>query len=159
MVRRRLFALAAGFVILAGLATLLMVHPWDQPAHQSLTANQSLTYTNSITGASSTDLPQESSSAAVSGIASPTIGVDGADALGAYLTNDQIQYVEQNLKDFLAARSGLSVVDAGILNQQILQSNSNLEFTLVVDRPQATYHVTIDTSDSQNPNVSLEQIN
>lgn len=155
MQRRRLLALTTGFVIVVGLTVLFIVRPWVRPAPQVLPTSQSLTYTDNITGTSTSDLPQESGGTGAGQAALPGVDIKGTDALDAYITSDQLQGVVEAMKHFLAARSGLSAVDAGIQDRQILQSNHTLSFTLVADRPQAKYAVTIDTSNSSSPNITI----
>lgn len=155
MSRGKLFTVIAGIVMAISLVVVLIIRPWERPVQPTLGASQSLTYTNSITGVSSSDLPMESNGAGAGFVAIPGVSIDGTDALEAYLAKDQLRYVVTTMKHFLAAKSGLSAVDAGIQDRQILQSNNTLSFTLVADRPQAKYPITIDMSDSLSPRVTI----
>jgi len=157
MNHRRLLALAVGAALVIGLTILLTLHPWDHPVPPTLASDQSLTYTNSITGESDSDLPQESGLTGVGQAALPGVTLGGTDVLGSYLVSDQMQTVVTAMRNFLAAKSGLSAVNAGIQDRQVMQSNNKLLFTLVADRPQAKYSVTVDISDALNPTITISE--
>lgn len=146
-------------VTFCSIAALLIIHPWvKQAPTKQYQAGDTITYTDATTGQSVTDIPGESGGQLAGVIFAPGATIDGLENLRAYLTNDQFLNTSTVMSNFLLAHSGSSAVSAGIRHGTIEQSNSKLIFLLAADRPQATYHVAIDTSDSQGPSVTIERV-
>lgn len=157
MTRQRTNISLASITVIV-VAILIIAHPWVQVSVKQYHIGDTVTYTDAVTGSSNTDIPGESGNQLADIVPPASATINGLDSLRNYLSDPQYLSVASELSDFLFAHSGASVVTAGIRNTAIAQSNNKLTFTLIADRPQATYSVTIDTSDTLKPSITMEPL-
>lgn len=155
--RRRTIIIVASLGLIAT-AMLLIAHPWVQAPIKHYNTGDVVAYTDAITGENNSDIPGESGNQLADSIRSASATINGLNRLQPYLTSTQYLSVADTLSNFLFAHSGASAVAGGIQGGIINQSNNRLAFMLVADRPQTTYSVTVDISDSQSPSVIVEQV-
>ena len=156
--QRRITILVASVIVIAAIVVITL-HPWTKQAPvKQYRAGETITYTDATTGDRESDLPGESGNQTSEVILPPDATINGLDSLKTYMSDAQYLSVSNTLTSFLLAHSGSSVVSAGVKQQTITQSNNTLNFTLIADRPQLNYLVTIDLSDSQNPGVTMQEV-
>lgn len=159
MNRRLLIVIiVVAILAIAGLA----VFSARQNSTQVTTSNSSVQFTDGITGQSVTDIVGEDNSTNLAPDATyqSHVSINGIDALYSDLTNDQASSVQTTINNYLMAHSGLADVQAGVKNNAITQSGSELQFTIVVIKPQVRYQVTVQTVNQYQtiPSVTFKQV-
>lgn len=157
---KRLLAVLIIIAILAiAVLAALITRQSSTPASVS---NGSAQFIDGITGQNVTDITGEDSSTNLAPDApyQSHVSIGGIDTLYNNLTNDQASSVQTAINNYLMARSGLADVQAGIKNDDIAQNGNQLQFTLVVIKPQASYQVTVQTTSQYQsiPSVTFKQI-
>ena len=133
---------------LAVFALVVVVAAIRQTVTTTGTVPSSVSYTNAITGQSSVDIVGQTNGLRPGTISASSVTIDGIDVLYNYLSSDQGINAQNIMNDFLMAHSGLQPVSAGIEDGSLVATDNDetLDFTLVVVKPQAKYHVTIKIS-------------
>lgn len=156
---KRILVVTVVVVVLA-IAGVLVFGVKRTPAPAS-TSDGSVQFTDGITGQSVTDIVGEDTS---TGLASDAtyqshVSINGIDTLYSNLTNDQASSVQTAINNYLMARSGLADVQAGVKNDAITQNGNQLQFTVVVIKPQASYQITVQTANQYQtiPSVTFKQ--
>ena len=124
-------------------------------------AETSVDYTNAITKQASTDIVQQTSDLSPGIPTQPGVTIDDIDGLYSYYTTDQAANAQSAINDFLMAHSGLANVHAGVKDNTYTQTGNQVTFTIVVDRPQVSYQisVTADNAYQTEPDVIITQVN
>lgn len=151
--------LIAGAVV-GVVVILLLAARIGAPSTTNTNAGSTVTYTNAITGQSATDLPGEVFDQAPAAIQHTHVIIDGAQSLYGNLTDDQTANAQADINDFLMARSGLENVRAGVKAGSITSSDNQVQFLLVVVRPQATYQVTVKVANQfqTQPDITFKEV-
>lgn|GEM_PF-2217869 len=159
MNKRLLVILIAIALMIIGILAVLIVR---RTPMSSTTSDGSVQFTDSITGQTATDIVGEDNS---TNLAPDTtyqshVSINGIDSLYEDLTNDQASSVQTTMNNYLMARSGLADVQGEIKGNTITQNGNQLQFTLVIIKPQATYQVTVQAASQYQsiPDVTFKQV-
>ncbi len=149
-----------GGIILAAVVLLLVGVSLRGRGNTTTPPPSEIRFTDAVTGQTLNDIVGEDSSLAGDTGERPSVTIGGIDALYNNLTDDQASNTQTIINNFLMARSGLASVRAGIQNDVVTIKGNTVNFTLVVQRPQATYNVTVSTTSALQsiPNVAIEQV-
>lgn len=158
MNRRIIIAGGISILLIAVLAVSLLTR------HTTPTTNQaetSVSYTNAVTRQASTDIVQQTSDLSPGVPTQPGVTIDDIDGLYSYYTTDQAANAQSVINDFLMAHSGLANVHAGVKDNTFTQTGNQVTFTIVVDRPQVSYQVSVtaDNAYQTMPSVTIMQVN
>lgn len=155
--RRTIVAAITCGVVVAGIVLAVIL---QKPAAKTIyNASDTLQYTSSISGIKLNDIPSEASNQLVPPATLTSVSIDGSDALGSYLSDDQETYVLTSINTFLGARSDQFSINAGIQKNIVSQSNDTISFKLIVLEPQATYTVLISNFQSgAQPDITFSRI-
>ena len=113
-------------------------------------------YTSSITGKDSVIFPDKGLE---QGTVAPSVSIFGVEEFYNLYIDYQAASIQQQLQDFVIATSGYRATVAGIVDNQITRVNNNtLTFKLFINKPEATFDVTIVTENNaqQTPFISFK---
>ena len=154
MSRRVLVVLAIALPIIGILIFVSTHRQASMPASPS-----EIQFTDAVTGQTVNDIVGEDNSLEPGVVDRPYAAVDNIETIYNLLTTSQASNAQTTINNFLMAHSGLSNVHAGIKANTITKTDTQLVFTMVVQKPQASYTVTITTinTDQTIPTVTFKQ--
>lgn len=118
----------------------------------------SVTFTSPITGQQQTVYPNQKPEQVAN---DQTLLIDGYEHMFDIVPDYQAANIRTDIQDFINAQTGVRADHAAIQDNQITKlDDQNLQFNMVLTKPNVTYqvHVRIENSVQQTPDVTFRQL-